>query len=332
MALHGSFFMCSPECSTEIKSKKEVQKVSDSLSVKTSPRIKTDAQWGKLMFDMEIALLPAVLFAAYQFGFGAIKVILASVLSSVATELVYEVCLKKTNRISNGTAVVTGLLLGLTLPADVALYVPVIGGIFATLIVVLLYGGYGQHFMVPALAARCFLAISFASQMTNYTVDGISSATPLATLQAGGSVNLTNMLVGTVNGSIGEVSAIAILIGFLYLVIRKAAKVVTPVVFTAVFVLFLGLFGGHGFDMNYIGAQVLGGGFLFAAAFFASDIVINPQTVIGQVIYGVILGVLTGLYRTMGTTPESVSYAVICCNLLIPLIDKFLPAKEKEAA
>ena len=115
--------------------------MSDSLSVKTSPRIKTDAQWAKLMLDMEIALIPVVLFAAYQFGFGAIKVILASVLSCVATELIYEVCLKKTNRISNGTALVTGLLLGLTLPADVALYVPIIGGIFATLIVVLLYGG-----------------------------------------------------------------------------------------------------------------------------------------------------------------------------------------------
>ena len=284
------------------------------------------------MLDMEIALIPVVLFAAYQFGFGAIKVILASVLSCVATELIYEVCLKKTNRISNGTALVTGLLLGLTLPADVALYVPIIGGIFATLIVVLLYGGYGQHFMLPALTARCFLAISFASPMTTYTVDGISSATPLATLQAGTIPNLTNMMVGTINGSIGEVSAIAILIGFVYLLIRKAAKLVAPLVFVAVFVLYIGLFGGHGFDMNYIGAHVLGGGFLFAVAFFASDIVINPRSILGQVIYGVLLGVVTGLYRTLGTTPESVSYAVICCNMLIPLIDKYLPVKVKEAA
>lgn len=305
--------------------------MSDSLSVKTSPRIKTNAQWAALMFDMEIALLPVVLFAAYQFGFSAIKVIVASVLACVLTEVVYDACMKRKSNISNGTAVVTGLLLGLTLPAGVSLYVPIIGGIFATFVVVLLYGGYGQHFMLPALAARCFLLISFTTQMTTYTIDGVSSATPLAVLQSGGVPVMTDMLVGTVNGAIGEVSAIAILIGFAYLLIRRAAKFITPVVYVAVFVIYLGLFGGHGFDMNFIGTQILGGGFLFAVAFFASDLVINPRTTLGQVIYGVLLGVLTGLYRTLGSTPESISYAVICCNILIPLIDKFLPGKEKEA-
>ncbi len=306
--------------------------MSDALSVNASPRVRTDGEWSRLMFDMEIALLPATLFAAYQFGMDAVIVIAASVLACVLTEWLYEVCLKKKVRIANGTAVVTGLLLGLTLPAGVNLYVPIIGGIFATLIVVLLYGGYGQHFMVPALAARCFLLISFSSQMTTYTVDGISSATPLAVMQQGGTPELMDMLVGTVNGCIGEVSAIAILIGLVYLLVRRAAKWITPLVYVAVFVIYLGLFGGHGFDMNYIGVQVLGGGFLFSVAFFASDLVINPKTALGQVIYGVFLGLLTGLYRTMSSTPESVSYAVICCNLLIPLIDKFLPGKGKEAA
>ena len=306
--------------------------MSDALSVNASPRVRTDGEWSRLMFDMEIALLPATLFAAYQFGMDAVIVIAASVLACVLTEWLYEVCLKKKVRIANGTAVVTGLLLGLTLPAGVNLYVPIIGGIFATLIVVLLYGGYGQHFMVPALAARCFLLISFSSQMTTYTVDGISSATPLAVMQQGGTPALMDMLVGTVNGCIGEVSAIAILIGLVYLLVRRAAKWITPLVYVAVFVIYLGLFGSHGFDMNYIGAQVLGGGFLFSVAFFASDLVINPTTALGQVIYGVFLGLLTGLYRTMSQAPESVSYAVICCNLLVPLIDKFLPGKEKEAA
>ena len=306
--------------------------MSDSLSVKTSPRVKTAAQWSKLMFDMEIALIPAVLFAAYHFGFSAIKVITVSVLACVLSELVYDVCLKRERGITNGTAVVTGLLLGLTLPADVALYVPILGGAFATIVVVMLYGGYGQHFMLPALAARCFMQISFATPMTTFTVDGVSSATPLAVLQAGNMPNLTDMVIGTVNGCLGEVSAIAILIGFIYLVIRKAAKIVTPVVYVAVFVAFVGIFGGHGFDMNYIGAQVLGGGFLFAAAFYASDLVINPENVLGQVIYGALLGLLTGVFRTMGSTPENVTYAILVCNLLIPLIDKYLPVKEKEAA
>lgn len=315
-----------------MKSKKEVQKVSDSLSVKASPRIKTDAQWGTLMFDMEIALLPVVLLAAYRFGFGAIKVIIASVLACVATEWIYDVCLKKKVGITDGTAVVTGLLLGLTLPSDLNLYVPIIGGIFATLIVVLLYGGYGQHFMLPALASRCFLLISFSDQMTTYTIDGVSSATPLAVLQNGGAPNLMDMFLGNINGSIVEVSTVAVLIGFVYLLVRRAVKVITPVIYVAAFVLYMGLFGGHGFDMSFIGAQVLGGGFIFSVAFFASDIVINPRTAVGQVIYGVLLGILTGVYRTMGFAPESVSYAIICCNMLIPLIDKFLPGKEKEAA
>lgn len=312
--------------------KKEVQKVSDSLSVNNSPRVKTASQWNKLMFDMEIALIPAVLFAAYHFGFSAIKVITVSVLACVLSELVYDVCLKRERGITNGTAVVTGLLLGLTLPADVALYVPILGGAFATIIVIKLYGGYGQHFMLPALAARCFMQISFAAPMTTFTVDGVSSATPLAMLQNGTMPNLTDMAIGTVNGCLGEVSAIAILIGFIYLVIRKAAKIVAPVVFLAVFVAFVGIFGGHGFDMNYIGAQVLGGGLLFCAAFYASDLVVNPRTVLGQVIYGALLGILTGVFRTMGSTVENVTYAVLVCNILIPLIDKYLPVKAKEVA
>jgi Na+-translocating ferredoxin:NAD+ oxidoreductase RnfD subunit len=312
--------------------KKEVQNVSDSLTMKASPRIKDGSRWETLMFDMEIALLPVVLLAAYRFGFGAIKVIIASVLACVLTEWVYDLCLKKELGITNGTAIVTGLLLGLTLPADIDLYIPVIGGIFATLVVVLLYGGYGQHFMLPALVARCFLLISFSQQMTTYTIDGVSSATPLTILQNGGTPDLWNIFIGNINGSIVEVSTIAVLIGFAYLLIRKSVKVITPVVYVVSFVLYIALFGGHGFDMTYIGAQVLGGGFIFSVAFFASDMVINPRTAMGQVVYGLLLGIVTGLYRTLGSVPESVSYAIICCNLLIPLIDKFLPAKEKEAA
>ncbi len=306
--------------------------MSDSLSVKASPHIRTDAQWRTLMFDMEIALTPAVLMAAYRFGFGAVKVLIASGLACVLTEWVYDVCMKLDNHIGNGTAVVTGLLLGLTLPADVNLYVPIIGGIFATLVVVLLFGGYGQHFMLPALTARCFLQISFQTQMTTYAIDGVTSATPLAVLQDTGSVSLMDLFVGNVNGALVEVATIGILIGFIYLIIRRAVKLIAPVTYLVVFVLFIALFGGHGFNMNYIGAQILGGGFIFACTFFASDVVVNPRSVVGQIIYGVFLGVLTGVYRVLGTNTESVAYALICCNLLIPLIDKILPGKEKKTA
>lgn len=303
--------------------------MSDSLSVKGSPSIKFG--WDKPMFDMEIALLPVVLFAAYNFGMGAIKVILASVLSCVLTEWIYEVCLKKEVKITDGTAVVTGLLLGLTLPAEVDLYIPIIGGIFATLICVLLYGGYGQHFMIPALVARSFLFISFSAQMNSYVIDGISCATPLATLASGSIPDFRSIFLGTVNGSIGETSALAILIGFVYLVIRKGVHVTTPVIFTAVFVIYVALFGGHGFDMAYIGTHLLAGGFLFTACFFAGDLAVNPRSTKGQIAYAVLLGLLTGIYRTIGSTAENISYAVITANLFIPLINKFLPAEKEEA-
>ncbi len=310
-------------------------KVSDTLSVKTTSHIRTDAEWRTLMFDMEIALLPAVLLVSYRFGFAALTVLTASVLSCVLTEGIYDLCLKKGNHITNGTAVVTGLLLGLTLPVNVNLYVPVIGGIFATLVVVLLYGGYGQHFMLPALASRCFLEISFSSQMTAYALDSVSSATPLMILRDSGYVDLQAMFFGTtgnVSGAMVEAATVGVLIGFIYLIARRAVKLVAPVTYLVTFALFMALFGGHGFDASYIGAQVLGGGLIFGITFFASDIVVNPKSVSGQVVYGLFLAVVTGTYRVLGSNTESAAFAIICCNLLIPLIDKFLPVREEGEA
>ena len=298
-----------------------------------SPRIKSEDELRNYMFDVEIALTPALLFGVYRFGFAAIKVIVLAVAASVLAEVIFQKCTKKQVNISDGSAVVTGLLLACVLSPAVPVYVPVIGAFFATLVVVDLYGGYGKNFMSPALAARGFLLISFTSVMTNYKLDGMTGATPLQTLMDGGSVVVMDMAVGNIMGAIGEVSAIAILIGFIYLVIRKAASVVTPVVYVVVFALFIGLFSGQGFNVNYILAQIFGGGFMFAVCFFATDYVTSPMSLIGKVVYGVLLGLITGLFRVLGTSTESVSYAVLFCSMCVPLIDKLTsPKAEKEAA
>lgn len=298
-----------------------------------SPRIKSEDELRNYMFDVEIALTPALLFGVYRFGFAALKVIILAVAASVLTEVIFQKCMKKPVTISNGSAVVTGLLMACVLSPAVPVYVPVIGSIFATLVVVDMYGGYGRHFISPALAARGFLLISFTSVMTNYKLDGMAGATPLQTLMDGGAVMVKDLAIGNIMGAIGEVSAVAILIGFLYLVVRRAASVITPVVCAVAFALFIGLFSGQGFDVNYILAQIFGGGFMFAICFFATDYVTTPASAVGKVIYGVCLGLITGLFRVLGTSTESVSYAVLFCTLLVPLIDKLSTPKEvKEAA
>lgn len=303
------------------------------MSNLNSPRIKSEDELRNYMFDVEIALTPALLFGVYRFGFAALKVIILAVAASVLTEAIFQKCMKKPVTISNGSAVVTGLLMACVLSPAVPVYVPVIGSIFATLVVVDLYGGYGRHFISPALTARGFLLISFSSVMTNYKLDGMTGATPLQTLMDGGAVMVKDLALGNIMGAIGEVSAVAILIGFLYLVVRRAASIVTPVVTAVVFALFIGLFSGQGFDGNYILAQIFGGGFMFAICFFATDYVTTPASMVGKVIYGVCLGLITGLFRVLGTSTESVSYAVLFCTLLVPLIDKLsTPKAVKEAA
>lgn len=299
-----------------------------------TPRIKSTEELRDYMFDVEIALAPALLFGVYRFGFAAIKVIVLAVLASVLGQVVFQKFLaKRPVTLSDGSAVVTGLLVACVLSPAVPVYVPVIGGLFATIVVVEMYGGYGMHFISPALAARGFLLISFTSVMTNYKLDAASAATPLQTLLDGGEVVIADMAIGNIMGCIGEVSAVAIAIGFLWMVIRKAAKIVAPVVTVVAFAVFMGIFGGHGFDMNFILTHILGGGFVFAVCFFASDYATTPQAVVGQIVYGVVLGAITGLFRVLGTSTESVSYAVLFVTLLVPLIDKFTsPKAVKEVA
>ena len=182
--------------------------------------------------------------------------------------------------------------------------------------------GLGQNFMNPALGARCFLLLSFTGRMTAFTYDAVTTATPLANLKAGQAVNIMDMFIGKTAGTIGETSAIALLIGGAYLVFKKVISPRIPVVYVATLAIFVLLFGGHGFDVNFLAAHIFGGGLLLGAIFMATDYVTSPITPNGQIIFGIILGVLTGVFRIFGPSAEGVSYAIIISNLLVPLIEK----------
>ena len=187
----------------------------------------------------------------------------------------------------------------------------------------MLFGGLGQNFMNPALAARCFLLISFPSQMTNFACDAYTGATPLAALKAGESVNVMNMIVGKTAGTIGETSVIALLIGACFLILIGVIDLRIPGTYIVTVILFVGIFGGHGFDPAYLSAQLAGGGLILGAFFMATDYVTRPITIKGQYVYGAVLGLLTGIFRIFGPGAEGVSYAIILGNLLVPLIEKF---------
>lgn len=293
------------------------------LNVSSSPHVRSNDSTRRIMTDVAIAMLPATAYGVWQFGLYSLFVVLVTVASCVLTEYAYEACMKRPLTVSDGSAVVTGMILGLNMPPSIPLWMPALGGIFAILIVKQLYGGLGQNFMNPALAARCFLLISFAGPMTTFTYnDAVAGATPLASLKAGEAVDVTAMFIGQVPGTIGEVSVIALLIGAAYLVYRKVISLRIPVTYILTVAVFAAVFGSNGFDMNYILAHVCGGGLIFGAFFMATDYVTSPITAKGQIAFGVILGLLTGLFRIFGGSAEGVSYAIILGNILVPLIEK----------
>ena len=290
------------------------------LNVSSSPHARNNVLTQNLMGDVVIAMIPAAVFGVYQFGLKALLIILVTVASCVLSEYVYESLMGKPITIMDGSALVTGMILALNMPPEIPLWIPFLGGIFAIIVVKQLYGGLGQNFMNPALAARCFLLISFASQMSAFTLDGVSGATPLAVLKNGGSVDLAAMFIGKIPGTIGEVSTIALLIGAAYLLVKKVISIRIPAAYLITFAVFAFIFGQH--SLYYVAAQLCGGGLIFGAFFMATDYVTSPITPRGQIVFGVLLGVLTGLFRIFGGSAEGVSYAIIISNLLVPLIEK----------
>ena len=298
-------------------------------------RYKTEEELRAITVNYCIALIPVIAAGCYAFGFNAFKVLLASVVSCVASEYIYQKLMKLSVTSLDGTALMTGLLLGLCLPSEVPLYIPILGGIFATIVVVQLFGGYGFHIMNPALVSRCFLLISFHGAMTEYTVDGMTTATPLTIMRNGGTPDLQQLILFNEQaGCIGEASVLALMIGALFLLIFRKISVITPAVYLFVFTIVICLFGGQDISLDYVLTHIFGGGVIFVAFFFATDRVTSPVGRWGKVIYGVLLGLITAIYRILGTNTESVSYAVIFCNLLVPLIDKYFAPRgvvEKEA-
>lgn len=292
------------------------------LKVSSNPHIRSKATTGNIMLTVVLALLPAAGFGIYNFGIRALLLIAVTVASAVLTEYLYDIICKRTVTIGDFSAVVTGLLLALNLPVSVPLWMGVLGAAFAILVVKMLFGGLGQNFMNPALGARCFLLISFTSYMTNFECDAYTGATPLAVLKEGGSVDILDMFLGKTAGTIGETSMLAILIGACILLITGIIDLRIPGTYIVTFILFVLLFGGHGFDPAFLSAQLAGGGLMLGAFFMATDYVTRPVTKRGQYVYGMILGLLTGIFRIFGPSAEGVSYAIIISNLLVPLIEK----------
>lgn len=295
--------------------------MSDLMKVSSNPHIRSKSTTSGIMLAVIIALLPAAGFGIYNFGPNALMLILVTITSTVLTEFLFGLIVKK-NTINDLSAVVTGLLLALNLPVSAPWWIGVIGGVFAILVVKCLFGGLGQNFMNPALAARCFLLISFPAIMTDFTCDAYSGATPLAALKTGEDVNILNMVIGRTAGTIGETSMIALLIGACFLILLGIIDLRISGTYLVTFVLFLGLFGGHGFNPAFISAHLSGGGLMLGAFFMATDYVTRPITKRGQYVFGAILGLLTGIFRVFGPSAEGVSYAIIIGNLLVPLIEK----------
>lgn len=296
--------------------------MSENYNISASPHIRSKVTTGNIMLYVIIALLPTTIFGVYTFGFSALLVIFITTASAVLTEYIYQKLMQKKVTISDCSAALTGLLLALNLPSKAPWWMCILGSVFAILIVKQVFGGLGQNFMNPALAARCFLLISFTGRMTTFVYDGVSGATPLAVLKQGGNVDLLNMFIGNTAGTIGETSAVAILIGAVFLVVKGIISLRIPLTYLASFVVFLLLFGGHGFDVQYVAAHLCGGGLMLGAWFMATDYVTSPITKNGQFVYGICLGILTGLFRLFGGSAEGVSYAIIFSNLLVPLIEK----------
>lgn len=296
--------------------------MSDLYNVSSSPHIRAKDTTARIMLYVIIALLPASIFGIWNFGLDALILIAVCVATCVISEWVFEKLIHKPSTINDLSAVVTGLLLALNLPSSLPIWQAVLGSVFAIVIVKMLFGGLGQNFMNPALGARCFLLVSFAGTMTNFNCDAYTGATPLALMRNGESVNTMDMLLGTTAGTIGETSAIAILAGAIFLILMGVIDLTIPGTYIVSFVVFILLFGGHGFDGNYITAQLCGGGLMLGAFFMATDYVTSPITPMGKVVYGILLGILTGLFRIYGANAEGVSFAIILSNLLVPIIEK----------
>ncbi|MGB4034118.1 MAG: RnfABCDGE type electron transport complex subunit D [Christensenellales bacterium] len=321
------------------------------LLVSSSPHIGSSMTTDKIMKHVVIALIPACIAGIFVFGLPSLLVLIVSTGTCVLTEYLYNMLTKKPQTVEDFSAVVTGLLLGMNLPPTIPLYIPIIGGVFAILLVKMLFGGLGKNFANPAITARIFVMLAWTKAMTTFVqpidysqgffnamtshfstmfgggVDAVSSATPLGIIKGslnggGGTISILNMFLGYTAGCIGEVSALALILGGVYLIVLRIIDWKIPVLFILTSAIFALIFYDNG--IMYVLPTILGGGLLLGAFFMATDYASSPNTSIGVIIYAIGCGFITMLIRRFGGYPEGVSFAILLMNLVSPLLDKYL--------
>ena len=328
------------------------------LIASSSPHIRSNEDTRSIMLDVIIALLPALAWSVYCFGWKALLLTAVSVVSCVFFEWAYRKAMKKSCMVGDLSAVVTGILLSFVCPVDLPWWVIIIGAFFSIVVVKQLYGGIGCNFLNPALAGRAFLLASYATAMTTWAVpmsklsifgsnaDAVTSSTPLAIMKGGDLASLTSnysvvdMFLGRIGGSLGEVSALMLLLGGVYLVIRKVISWHTPVAFIATVAVLCLISAPAGISaVDYMLYNVFGGGLMLGAIFMATDYATSPVTKPGQIIFGIGCGLLTCFIRRFGSYPEGVCYSILIMNCTTWLLDKYIrptiygaPKKEKKEA
>ena len=311
---------------------------SELLTVSPPPHIKAPVRTRSIMLDVIIALIPALVWGVYVFGFRALTIVLLSVITCVLGELGWQLCMRRPVMISDLSAVVTGILLGFNLPVGVPLWMPVVGGLFAILLVKQLFGGIGKNFMNPALAARVFLLISWPDLMNAFSapftklsplsmsVDVTASATPLAALKTGDipEIPMSDLLLGNMAGSIGEVSSLLLIAGGIYLMVRKVIGWQIPIGYLGTVAIIAFILPQTENAVDFMLASVLSGGVMLGAFFMATDYTTSPVTERGRLVYGIGCGLLTMLIRLYGAYPDGVSFAILIMNIPVWYLDRYL--------
>ena len=304
--------------------------VNKKLTVSASPHVRSPHTATGIMLDVIIALIPALIAAVVIFGTQVLLVTLVCVGSAVLSEYLCRKVMKRHQTIGDLSAVVTGLLLAFNLPVSVPLWIAALGSIIAIVVVKQMFGGIGQNFVNPALAARIILLVSFPSKMTGWTLDGVTTATPLASLKSGAVdstalPSMVDMLLGKHGGCLGEVCSVALILGGIYLIVRKVISPAIPLSYIGTVAVFM-LLAGKG-SLEFTAYQLLSGGLLIGAIFMATDYTTSPVSFKGKIIFGIGCGLITAAIRVFGGYPEGVSFSIIIMNILVPHIERLTTAK-----
>lgn len=299
------------------------------LTVASSPHIRGNFRTNRIMLDVMLALVPALAVGVWRFGIRALAITFLCIASAMVAEWLYGLLTKTRNAVVDGSAAVTGMLLAMTLPATVPYWQAALGSVFAIIFIKALWGGLGQNVFNPALAARAFLLLIYPVGLTRYYVDEVTAATPLHHMVMPGlpEESILEMFLGNCPGSIGEISALALLLGGAYLIIRRVISIRIPAAYLGTVAVLTLLFHRGQPAVSWMAYSLFGGGIMLGAIFMATDYATSPATPSGQVVYGVGCGALTVLFRYYGLFPEGVTYAILIMNALVWVIDRYAPVR-----